>query len=183
MEQVEAQEYPAHLAHQVRLDNLDVQVIPDKVLQDLQVHRVSQVMEDQVLKETKGIQVFHPVLDHTLVDHLGHLGLLDRRDPQVLLDQEGIKVSQVNQEEARRQYQLMDQHMQYKDHQDHQDLLDAKDHRDIKVTPDLLVLQVFLAVALQEAKAFLAPRVLLVLQASQVPLAPPVTYGSTSLTI
>lgn len=181
MEQVEAQEYLAHLVHQVHPGNLDAQVIQDKVLQDLQVHKVRQVMEDQVLKETKGIQVLHPVLDHTLVDHRGHLGLLDRRDPQVLLDQEGIKVSQVNQEEALRQFQLMVEHTQYKDHQDHQDLLDVQDHRDIKVTLDLLVLQVFLA--LQEAKAFLVPRVLLVLQASQAPLLPPVTCGSTSLTI
>lgn len=178
---MEAQEYLAHPAHQVHLDNLDAQVIQDKVLQDLQVHQVSQVMEDKVLKETKGIQVLHPVLDHTKVVHLDHLDLLDRRDPQVLLDQEGIKVSQVNQEEALRQFPLTVEHMQYKDHQDHQDLLDVQDHRDIKVTSDLLVLLVLLA--LQEAKAFLVPQVLLVLQASQAPLVPPVTCGSTSLTI
>lgn len=182
---MDSQQYLVHPAHQVLLD---VQGIQDKDLLDHLGLQVSQVMEDQDLREREENQALFPALEHIKPDHkdhLDHLGLLDLKDQQVLLDQEDTKVSRVCQasqgvQEALRECQLMVQHTGSQDHQVHQGLLEFQDRKDLKETLEHLVSLEGQSLSRQ---AHLVPRVLLVLQAILVPLLLPVRCASTSPTI
>lgn len=169
-------EYLAHQVHLVPLDNLDVQVIQDKVLQVLLVRQVSQGTGDQDLKETKGMQDLHPAqVQPSTRDPLEFLGYRDKRDLQVPLDPEA---NQVNQEDQETLYHIVECRL-CKDHQDRRGPADIQDHRELKGTLGFL--------ALQEAQCQL-PQALLVLLdlqdllASRAPFLLPVRCASTSLT-
>lgn len=116
----------------------------------------------------------HPALEHIIVDHQDHLGLLGRREKQVLLDQEGTKVNQVcpvtqEDQEPQRECQLMLEDPRSKDHRVHLDLLDVQDHRELKVTPELLVYLALHEAQSQSPQGLLVLQVLLALQAIPAP--------------
>lgn len=179
----------ARLVHQGHLGFQDVQEIPDKDLQDHLDLQASQVMEDQDLKETKGILALYPALvEHFIQDHQDHPDLLGLKDQQVLKDQGDTKVNQASQvcpapqedQEPLRQCQHMLEDMGSQDHLVHQGLQGPKEP---KGTPELLGFQALQEAQSQSPQVPLVLQVLLALQACRAPLLPPVRCASTSVTI
>lgn len=179
---------PDNLVHLVHQDLQDAQETQGRAPLDHLVPQVHKVMEDQDPKEKRAMQAIHPALGAIILhnqDHQDHLDLLARRDHK---DLKGIKVNQDSQDlledpEALRECQLMEEYMPFQDPLVHQDLLDHRDHRDSKETlVHLASLAPHEATSLS-ALALLGLQVLLGLQACQDPRLHPRRCASTSMTI